>query len=454
MATPEALIKYYDCLKDSFNKIQNKDNETALVNAALRPKIREELIKSNEVLAKYLDYIQVFALIYKDKFITVCNTVLAPLFKENDINLICNLSDNDEEPSVKQKSLKVHECVENILKSAPELTGDFVHSVIKIFPTISSSETGNQAFSNYLKNSLRICMYESLQGEPLLMLLTKILEKTNSSATDLEEQEQETVVKATADSYLLIYECIDDLNVSRRNKLITAILKTFTNEFLVSNVHDHLKYLLLYACSLDDKYPSLFINMLKEIFTSLERSLEERRASVMLASSLISRANYIPLELLFDYLEFANNWCRKILEDCKDKKGDFTSDNVVLFYSLTQSMFYVITQRYREMYEDETLDQLNRLRLQDLVGSHLKPLEVCDAELQQRFREVAAVYQIVDCTSIGYVPTRKRRKSDVELKNQFLWRTPYNESVNLIPDRIRPLYRNYYDHRNFTIYRE
>lgn len=454
MATSEALIKYYDCLKDSFNKIQNKDNETALVNAALRPKIREELIKSDEVLTKYLDYIQVFALIYKDKFITICNTILVPLFKHDDIKLICNSTEDDKEFLIEQKALKVHQCIENILKSGPELVGDFVHSVIKLFPTISSSDNGNQAFLTYLKNSLRICNYETLQGEPLYMLLTKLLDKTNPSVIDLEEQDQEIVLMIVEKSYLMMHECIDKLDVPKRNKFITAMLKTFTNEFLVSIVHDHLKYLLLYVCSLDDEYPYLFIEMLKQVFTSSDKSLEERRASVMLASSFISRANYVPLRLLFDYLEFANNWCCQVLEDPKVIKDESASENLVLFYSLTQSMFYLITQRYREMYEEEILNQLNELKLEKLVESHLKPLEVCDAELQQRFREVAALYKIVESISINHVPTKKRRKSDVELKNQLRWKAPYNESERSVPDRVRPLYRSYFDHRNFTIYRE
>lgn len=454
MATPEALVKYYDCLKDSFNKIQDKDNETALINAALRPKIREELTKSDEVLTSYLNYIQVFALVYKDKFITICNTVLVPLLKEFDIKLTYNSAEENQEPLSGQGALKIHKCFENILRSGTELKGDFVHSVIKIFPTISSSETSNQAFLTYLKNSLRLCMYESLHEEPLFTLITKILEKTNPCSVELKELDRVDVEKNVEESFSLIYEFFDNLKNPIKKKLIFAILKTFTNEFLASTIHDRLKYLLLYICSLDDEYPSFFIKMLKEVSVSSSKSLRERQASVMLVSSFISRADYVPLDSLLDYLEFANNWCSRILKDCQVNKDEPASENIILFYSFTQSMFYVITQRYREMYEEATLNQLNKLKLENLIDSHLKPLEFCDADLQQRFQEVAALYKIVENISICHLPPKKRRKGGAELKNQFRWIAPYNESIDSVPDRVRPLYRNYYDHRNFTIYRE
>lgn len=454
MATPEALVKYYDCLKDSFNKIQDKDNETALINAALRPKIREELTKNDEVLTSYLDYIRVFALVYKDKFITICNTILVPLFKEFDIKLTYNPTEGNQEPLFDQRALKIHKCFENILRSGSELKGDFVHSVIKIFPTITNSETSNQAFLTYLKNSLRLCMYEYLHGESLFTLITKILEKTNPCSIELKELDKVDVAKNVEESFSLIYEFLDNLKDPTRKKLIMAILKTFTNEFLTSTIHDHLKYLLLYICSLHDEYPNLFIDMLKEVSVSSSKSLKERQASVMLVSSFISRADYVPLNSLLDYLQFANDWCIRILKDYRVDKDELASENIILFYSFTQSMFYVITQRYREMYEEATLNQLNKLKLEKLIESHLKPLELCDVELQQRFQEVAALYKIVENISICHLPPKKRRKGGAELKNQFCWIAPYNESIDSVPDRVKPIYRNYYDHRNFTIYRE
>lgn len=455
MATPEALVKYYDCLKDSFDKIQDKDNETALVNAALRPKIREEFTKSEKVLESYLNYIKIFSLVFPtNQFKAVCITVLAPLFKENNIDLTKIQDESAEE----QKAIKIHQCIESILKSRHELTEDFVNSVIKIFPTISKEITEDEVFLTYLKNCLKICTYEFIHEEPLLMLVRKIMEKCNPSLILEDETEREILTKNLDISYELIYQFFDTIEDSSKKKsLLKAILKTFTNEFLASPTHDHLKYLLLYICSLDEEYPNEFIGMLNEVFLNSTKSIEERRASSIFVSSFISRASYVSFNLLLEYLEFANSWCCQYLTNIESKKADKNepeNENVILFYSLIEAIFYIITQRYREMYDEATLAQLEKLDLNKLIGCHLKPLEVCDSELRQRFQEVALLYRIVEDIPQYSMPLKKRRRSDVELKNQVRWKVPYKEKNNSLPERIKHLYRNYFDHRNFTIYRE
>lgn len=455
MATSEALVKYYECLRNSFNKIQDKDNKAALINAALRPKIREEFAKSQEVLLSYLNYIQVFSLIYSDKFATICTSIIAPLLKEYEIKSIDTI-DEKEDQAIDDKAFKVHETIRTIINSKCELKNDFIHTVVRVFPNVSGTDhEENKLFLIFLKNCLKICTY--LDDETSVVLITKILERLNPPRKENQDQAEEDVKNLVIDkSYELIYECLPNLNEASLEKISKGILTAFTREFLTSATSDDTNYLLLYICSLDIKFADFFINSLWSVFTNATRPIDERRASVIYASSLISRATYINLDMVINYLRTASNWCEEFLslnsvDGCKSKGSNET---IASFYALTQSMFYLITQRYREMYEEETIAKLEKLNLNRIVESSLRPLDECDREVEQRFQEVASLYNLTQTITIDRsLPMKKRRVSRQDL-NDKKWSVPFKESCKSVPDRIQPLYRSYYDHRNFTVYRE
>ena len=450
MATSEALTKYYDCLKDSFNKIQLKDNKTALINAALRPKIREEFAKSKDLLISYLNYIQVFSLIYSDKFTNICINIFCPLFKEN------KLSSSDDESCGKNVASLIHNTVREIVKAKPELVDEYVHCLIKFFPNIYSD--GHDTFINYLENSLETCSY--IRGQPLTKLLAKILDRINPPPENIgtDEEKATAIKKSIQDSYKLIYERLDKLEKRQLDNVSAAILAAFTREFLISDNEDSLNYLVLYLCSTDEKLLDLFINLLWATFTNTDRPFEERRASVCFASSFMSRATFVELSKVHNYLETATIWCEEFLKEhgneVVENRDSFKETNE-LFYALIHSILYIITQRYREMYEVDSIERLKKLDLDRFLESSLDPLEVCDIETVQRFREVATLYGISSLKPIDEVEhARKRRKSANDFAKRPLWKAPFRETNHSLPTHVRTLYRNYYDHRNFTIDRE
>lgn len=468
MATSEALIKYYDCLKDSFNKIQDKDNKTALINAALRPKIREEFEKSDKVLISYLNYIQVFSLIYSDKFAQICNNIIVPLFKENDLNLIQNniINNNDGESENKNdKAAKLHETIRTIIKSRPELEDEFVSCVVRVFPGINNQTNPGESFKVFLNNCLEICTY--LDNENLTILISKIFDKLNPPKVNSLEPDELDQIKITLfDSYELIYKHINKLerddDRAKLETFVTTITNVFVRDFVSSPIEDHFKYLLIYIHSSDIKYSNLFIELLWGTFLDQKRPIKDRRASVAFASSFISRANYITLEQLLEYLDRACKWCIETVKQYKfnDKSNQsFGVDVESSFYTLSHSIFYIITQRYREMYEKETIDKLLNLKLDRIIDSPLTPLEVCDSEIEERFREVSSLYRIADLNSVKDNKTSstlkgsKRQKSE-NYTTKLIWKPAYREDGLFVPDKIKPLYRTYYHHKFFTISRD
>lgn len=462
MATQEALIKYYDCLKDSFNKIQVKDNKAALVNAALRPKIHEELVKSKNVLISYLNYIQVFTPIYSDKFSNICFSIICPLFKEN--SPITNNTSHENHENVDDETEGaanlIHKTMREILKVKPELIEEYIHCVVKFFPISYTDDY--TTFINYFENSLEICTY--VRHEPLTILVSKILDRINPP-TSVEENDEEKLAqrrKCIAAAYKCIYRRLESIDKRQLENVSAAILAAFSREFLVSENGDSLNYLILYICSLDGKLTDLFINLLWAVFTNPNRPMEERKASVYYACSFMSRANYVDLDKVLSYLETAVIWCNGYLfdvqidEHAQSSRGTTRSnESSQLFFSLVDSILYLLTQRYRELYEKESIERLQKLDLDKIFDSQLKPLEVCDIDTEQRFREVASLYGISKLRPLDISPSvRKKRKSDQFRNPRNAIKTPFKESNKSIPEHVRHLYRNYYDHRNFTVYRE
>jgi hypothetical protein len=456
MATHEALIKYYDCLKDSFNKIQVKDNKAALVNAALRPKIRDELVKSNDVLNSYLNYIQVFTPIYSDKFRNICSTIICPLFKEYSQGLDNAGHDNHENSGNKTEAIAepIHSTMKEILKSKPELVEEYIHCLVKYYP--NSYYDGRSTFINYFINSLEVCTY--VRGEPLTILTAKILDRINppTSKDQNDEEKMKQSEECIRTGYKLIYKRLGSLDKKQLENVAAAMLAAFSREFLLSENRDALNHLILYVCSLDGKLTDLFINLLWAVFTNPNRPIEERKAGVHYTSSFMSRASYVDIDRVLNHLETAVIWCNSFLfeghTDCMNanKSNRFNQSNQ-LFYSLVNSILYILTQRYRELYEKESIERLQKMNLDQILHSQLKPLEVCDSSTEQRFREVATLYGI---SNVGTAkpPTKKHKGDNQNL--HMAYKMPFKEVDDTIPEHIRHLYRNYYDHRNFTVYRE
>lgn len=462
MATSEALVKYYDCLRDSFTKIQDKNNETALVNAALRPKIRDEFAKSRNVLDSYLNYIRVFSIIYSDKFPEICSNILAPLLKDS------TLLDSEKEPdanvsasSIKSDTLtqSIHDTFKVILESKPDLVTSFVTSIVRVFPNLNEDdydESQHEAFRLYFINCISICTY--LDQESAQTLLAKMLEKINPPKTTEQTNASVEVVKTLKVCYDILYESLDSFDEKESEKFVSTLLKAFTQDFIAySHGRETLNHIVLYACSLNSDFVDELIGLLWDTFTNSSKSNEERHASIDFIGSFMARANYITIDYVINYLESATNWCNKFIEENSHKALDIEAqnENLEAFYALTQSIFYLMSQRYREMYEQDTISRLQALNFEAILDCYLNPLKFCEPELRQRFLEVVSLYEIASPKISTYDDAgriKKRRKS--ERDNRTPRKLPFQDVCDSLPKKIEPIYRNYYDHRNFTVYRE
>lgn len=483
MATSEALIKYYDCLRDSFSKIQDKDNKTTLVNAALRPKIEEELLKSNDLLVSYLNYVQVFSIIYSDKFINICNSVLVPFLKYKQpnpgfIQEYCNTNDVDTtktnaEQFVDEAKIanKIHDTINTIIKGRPDLVEDFVYSMIKVFPGIPTEFDDENskfelAYLTFLSNSLKVCTY--LDGEPLVRLVIKILDRFNYPLENIDSEKLERSLECIDKSHEIVYSSISQLtDIESYQKISKAIIIAFTKEFLLrKQERNPINYLILYLCSLHDETKRYLLDQLWETFIDPNRSQEERRGALNYASSFLARATYVDLVEVFEFLEKSANWCSNFLKNRRSNEDANTSgvsslgETAECFYATTQAMFYLVTQRYREMYEQESIDKLCQMNFDAILDSSFKPLEHCDQVIEQRFQEVAVLYNITNSTRIRTSLARQKRRRTSSRENtsskRVTWVAPLAESSTKIgvPARVKRIYKNYYDHRNFTVFRD
>lgn len=460
MATPEALIKYYDCLKDSFSKIQDKDNETALINAALRPKIREEFAKNQDVLTSYLNYIQVFTIIYNDKFSSICSNIVVPLLKEHDVDFSSLAEFVDEDESVKDEfkkekdiALQIHRAIRAILRSRKDLACDFVSSLSKAFPN-SIDDNSDESFEKLVKNSLACCTY--LKSDQLNILVAKILDKINppQSPANSKDIQLESMDKTLAKSYQHIYEFIENINRKVRKRFIKAFLKAFTRDFItIQSTNNQLHLMILYFCSKKTHHVDHLLESLWDNFIDTSKSYHERIMSINYANSFISRANYVDIDKMMDYLQRETQWCFNFLDERRQSAK--SEESIDFFYALAQSMFYMLSQRYREMYEEETINKVKELDIKKLILDPTKPLENCISDVRERFQEIASLYNLADPEMIlSTISSNKKIKLDSIPEHHKLWKLPYRESCDSLPKNIIPLYRNYYDHRNFTVYRE
>lgn len=487
MATSEALIKYYNCLKDSFNKIQEKNNIDALNNGALRPKLQEEFEKSKDVLLSYLDYLQVYCLIYDDTFSQICSNVIVPLFKTYPIRFDLAIDDKQtkeedvDKSSIKKEgldvevkskiseytTLKIHHTIQTILLAKKDLSLVFISQVMNIYPHVDSD-----SYLIYTKNCLYMTNY--LDDKSSYILLSKIIEKVNPPIypKDEKQDDRERLNHILDQAYDTLYEFIGSRDRMGEN-IVRYVIKIFIKDHLV-NVYDNcrLNYLILYICSKDSKYVDLLLESLWNVFIDHTMSIDERVASVEYASSFVARANYVILHKMVEFLQKASQWCKDIVDQLGDSKktdkmqkearvdklieksDNLPSTDVHLFNVLAQSIFYLITQRHRELYEPETIDKMKELKLGRLLKSSLNPLQNCESSLCHRFQEVATLYHIEQPEIILTSGPDVKRQRLSSGKSRISMKIRFEENPKNLPNEVKNLYRSYYDHRNFTIYRE
>lgn len=125
-----------------------------------------------------------------------------------------------------------------------------------------------------------------------------------------------------------------------------------------------------------------------------------RQSSIGYLASFLSRAKFIKLGYIKSYLSRLCEWVHSYIKTC-DYDRNRNPKSHVIFYSICQSIFYIISFRCRELTSASTdLKFLLGLNLWPIVKHPLNPLNFCMPAVATIFENVTAKYQILYCQTI------------------------------------------------------
>ncbi|XP_053211817.1 RNA polymerase I-specific transcription initiation factor RRN3-like [Panonychus citri] len=188
---------------------------------------------------------------------------------------------------------------------------------------------------------------------------------------------------------------------SKAEVTIGSLLYIFTTQVINIDSLINLPFAMVYWSSFSEDLCERTLSKLwyETIKSSEKGSLDSR--SVCILASMMVESNYITTDQVVSFLENAVNWSL----DYSDCNNDITidlnynPDQHKLFYSVTQSIFYLISCKISE-FNMIQLKSLRLLNLQGLIGTKLNPLLYCLPTIVEQFVEISRDYQIALCSHV------------------------------------------------------
>lgn len=128
-----------------------------------------------------------------------------------------------------------------------------------------------------------------------------------------------------------------------------------------------------------------------------------RQTAAGFLSSLLARANYIPIEVLKKYLEHLSNFAHDYIGKCNSVKINMSPRAHLVFHAVCQAIFYIIAFRSKDLNlinSRQNIKFLLSLNLSTIVKHPLNPLNYCLPAIATIFDNVMTKYQILYCHTI------------------------------------------------------
>ncbi|KAL0357315.1 UNVERIFIED_CONTAM: putative protein C36E8.1 [Sesamum calycinum] len=166
-------------------------------------------------------------------------------------------------------------------------------------------------------------------------------------------------------------------------QVFEILLQSFQKTILTAYKSKFAQFVMFYACSLDpENCGRMFADLLLNIFVS-SLNPEWRMSAVSYIASYLARAKFVPVSFVASMLESVVNWCFLY---CKNQEGDINPKAHKVFYAGCQATMYVLCFRMRQMLAIPRLkSQLCLMRIEDILGHPLKPLQVCLPSIVEEF---------------------------------------------------------------------
>lgn len=349
------------------------------------------------------------SLIYK------CTTMLIKLFQ------VTKVQDNTINCEVVYSF--AHTILAALVKIAPTSKINIVKQIDLLYPYMTKDTNIQEA---YIRNVLKISEYIKDIRLSLFEICIQKMLKIDVNCT--REQIIQAELKAEPES---TEKPINHMNSGLADRLDVMMLKLF--EYIQSNCYSkdkeldwetcrtiykdllfifdkyilhtygssHVQFLLFYICSMKPMLAEGFLDYLWKRFTNPASCAVTRQICSYYIGSLLSRAKYISLNTCVASIQLMVIWTHNYINRTSNNYSNFDLHRT--FYTLTQTLFYVIIFRHRSLFQESQLELLNLIqswKLNDIINSKLNPLLYCLPTVRNKFARITYTNQVAYCYSI------------------------------------------------------
>ncbi|BFF93998.1 RNA polymerase I-specific transcription initiation factor RRN3 [Drosophila madeirensis] len=332
----------------------------------------------------------------------------------------------------------VHDILNRILTAVPMAFDVVIDAISSKFPYFKKPA---HVTAGYLYNVLWLIEYKPMFGELVLQLVLQklLILDVNAPRDEIVEAEEEadkmdedgiftiedvtadTVVKQSADSVLhpightldtclsILFKFVDgktriqpEFSEEERwaaSRFFKTLLYIFEDVLLPSHNTHHVQFVIFQACSIRPSYSEAFLSSLWLKVQNPNVSAILRHAAVGYMASFLARARFVPLSTIKMYLNELSNWANSYIGDSdqySSQNGSLKANMV--FFSVCQSIFYLIAFRAKDLTKD--LHYLQLLPLSRIAMSHLNPLRYCLPAVATAFAGVTRTHQLAYCHTV------------------------------------------------------
>jgi RNA polymerase I-specific transcription initiation factor RRN3 len=158
---------------------------------------------------------------------------------------------------------------------------------------------------------------------------------------------------------------------------------------------------MFYICHYKATLSEAFLDYLWKKFSNPNTCPITRQLCAYYIGSYISRAQYLNINLILASLQLMVKWLHNYMDTIDSCKLYPNLDIHRTFYSLCQTVFYIIVFRHFDLFTStECIDKIKSWKLASIIGSKLNPLRFCLPIITQKFAAITRMYQIAYCYTI------------------------------------------------------
>jgi RNA polymerase I-specific transcription initiation factor RRN3 len=329
----------------------------------------------------------------------------------------------------------IHSTIQSILKEVPIASVSLYGPLMEGFPPVRRSPFSTVI--SYFQNLLEVTKYCPTLRDKILelcidqmisidiqirledipdeddeeQLVFELEEDCKIKVKDSSKKEEIQMIKDLAHKLdnimILFYNYIDEfcnpsntINENLADEIFILFLRIFDLKILKTIKSKYTQFLIFYLSRLKETYSCQFLGYLLNKMADVNVDSLSRQSCSAYIGSYISRAIFIKLELVKDSLYVMVGWVHDYLENL-DKKNMFPDVEVhSIFYSVCQSIFYIICFHYTNLFQNEGKEYWSSLELEKIITSSLNPLKFCLNTIVNEFSRICSEFGLTICEEI------------------------------------------------------